>query len=62
MPGTAFGIGLMESQARAGLAFADRVLLTVLLACGLAVPAIGLVLFHAWIGKRSGGEPSPGRT
>jgi hypothetical protein len=59
VPTTAFAIGLMESQSRPELGVADRVFLTIVLACILAVPAIGFVLFHSWIEKRSSSEPSP---
>jgi hypothetical protein len=57
VPTTAFSAGLMQTQNRPELGLADRVFLTVMLACILAVSAIGFVLFHSWIEKRSTREP-----
>jgi Domain of unknown function (DUF1707) len=59
-PSTVFGVALMESQNRPELGVAARVFLTIALACILAVPATGLVLFHSWLEKRPGTEPTPG--
>jgi hypothetical protein len=59
-PSTVFGVALMESQSHPELGVAARMFLTIALACILAVPATGLVLLSAWLGKRPGEEPAPG--